>query len=171
MKKLLAPLVIAIFSFTTIADEWKTVTLLEKVTVSLPGTPKQDNSKGIPMQSIVMSDSAEVSAFSIDFSSFGMTEEMLQQMAGTDQFKQMMEGQAAAQAGVKILKNELGKYDNKYTSYDLVIESNNDAFKGTIYERTVFYKKYGINMIYKVGKNGVDTTLKNKVFNSLKIAE
>jgi len=160
-----------LFSFTTIADEWKSINLMEKVTVSLPGTPLSDNTKGIPLQKVVLADSSEAIASIVDFSTFGLTEEMLQQLAGTDQFKQMMESQVANQTGVKIIKNEMGKFNDKYTMYDLVIESSNEALKGLLYQRTVFYKKYGINMMYKVGKKGLDEAVKDKLFNSLKIAE
>ena len=170
MKKILAPLVIALFSFTTLADDWKTITLLENVTISLPGTPKQDNSKGVPVQTVAMADSTEISAVVIDFSTFGMTEELLQQMAGTEQFKQMIEAQAASQPGVKILKNEAGKFADKYTMYTSTVQVNTDEYKGTINNRTIIYKKYGISIIYKPGKNGSDEALKEKVFNSLKIA-
>jgi hypothetical protein len=170
MIKILAPIAIVLLSFTTIADEWKTITLLENVTVSLPGTPVQDNSKGVPVQTVTMADSTEISAVVIDFSTFGLTEELLQQMAGTDQFKQMIEAQAASQPGVKILKNEAGKFADKYVMYNSSAEVNTNEYKGTIANRTIIYKKYGISIMFKPGKKGVDEALKEKVFNSLKIA-
>jgi len=171
MKKFLVPVLITFFSFTTIADEWKTITLTDKVTVSLPGTATEDNSKGIPMQKVILADSTEIDAFALDYSKFGLNEQMLQQMAGTDAFKQQMETGISMQQGMKLVKNESGKYNNKYSSYDMTLNVDKDGYKGNINQRTVFYKSYGITMIYKPGKKGEDAALRDKLFNSLKIAE
>lgn len=171
MKKFLILAIIALFSFTTIADDWKTVTLMDKVTVSLPGVASEDKSKGILVQKVVLADSTEINAFALDYSTFGLNEQMLQQMAGTDAFKQQMETGISMQPGVKLVKNEGGKYNDKYALYDMVLDIDKDGFKGTINQRTVFYKQYGITMIYKPGQKGTDTALRDKLFNSLKIAE
>lgn len=171
MNKFLIPAVIALFSFTTVADDWKTITLIDKVTVSLPGVAAEDKSKGIPMQKVVLADSTEIDAFALDYSTFGLNEQMLQQMAGTDAFKQQMETGISMQTGVKLVKNVGGKYNNKYASYDMTLDIDKDGYKGTIQQKTVFYKQYGITMIYKPGKKGTDTVLRDKLFNSLKIAE
>lgn len=161
----------ALFSFTAIADDWKTITLTDKVTVSLPGAATEDNSKGIPMKRVVLADSTEINAFALDYSTFGLNEQMLQQMAGTDAFKQQIETGVSMQPGLKLIKNEGGKYNDKYTSYDMTLEVDKDGYKGTINQRTVFYKQYGITLMYKPGQKGEDTALRDKVFNSLKIAE
>lgn len=171
MIKLLVPVVIALFSFTHIADDWKTVTLIEKVTVSLPGTATEDKSKGIPIQKVVLIDSTEIDAFALDYSTFGLNEQMLQQMAGTDAFKQQIETGVSMQPGMKLIKNEAGKYNEKYPSYDMTLSVDKDGYKGTINQRTVFYKQYGLTLIYKPGKKGEDTVLRDKLFNSLKIVE
>lgn len=171
MKRFLVPALIALFSFTTTADDWKTFTLIDKVTVSLPGAATEDKSKGIPMQKVVLPDSTEINVFALDYSTFGLNEQMLQQMAGTDAFKQQMETGISMQPGVKLIKNESGKFNDKYASYDMTLDVDKDGFKGTISQRTVFYKQYGITMIYKPGQKGTDTTLRDKLFNSLKIAE
>lgn len=171
MKKFLLPAIIALFSFKTIADEWKTVTLIDKVTVSLPGTATEDRSKGIPMQKVVLADSTEIDAFALDYSTFGLTEQTLQQMAGTDAFKQQMETGISMQPGVKLVKNESGKFADKYTSYKMVLGVDKDGYKGTVNQQTVFYKQYGITLIYKPGKKGEDAALRDKLFSSLKIAE
>ena len=123
------------------------------------------------MQKVVMEDGSEFSAFAMDYSKFGMTEEMLQAMAGTEEFKEQMETGIGMQPGVKIIKNEAGKYNEKYYSFDMVLEMDKDEFKGNVNQRTVFYKQYGITMIYKPGKSGENNEMKDKVFNSLKIAE
>jgi hypothetical protein len=171
MKRFLFPVLITLFSFTTVADDWKTITLIDKVTVSLPGTPTEDKSKGIPMQSVVLADSTEVNAFALDYSTFGLNEQTLQQMAGTDAFKQQMETAISMQPGIKLVKNESGKYNGKYASYDMTLNADKDGYKGTVNQRTVFYKQYGITLIYKPGKKGEDAALRSKLFNSLKIAE
>lgn len=171
MRKSLIPALIALFSFTSIADDWKTVTIMDKVTVSLPAAAAEDKSKGITMQKAVLADSTEMNAFSLDYATFGLTEQTLQQMAGTDAFKQQMETGISMQPGIKLIKNEVGKFKDKYTSYELTLDMNKDGYKGIVNQKTVFYKQYGIMLIYKPGLKGADTVLKNKLFNSLKIAE
>lgn len=171
MKKFLIPAIIALFSFTAIADDWKTITLIDKVTVSLPAIATEDKSKGIPMKKVVLPDSTEMNAFALDYSAFGLNEQMLQQMAGTDAFKQQIETGVSMQPGLKLIKNETGKYNDKYTSYDMTLQVDKDGYKGTINQRTVFYKQYGITLVYKPGQKGEDAALKDKLFNSLKIAE
>lgn len=171
MKKFLLPALIVLFSFTTIADDWRTITLMDKVTVSLPGKATEDKSNGISMQKVVLADSAEINAFALDYSTFGLTEQMLQQLAGTDAFKQQMETGISMQPGVKLVKNEGGKYKDKYASYDMTLDVDKDGYKGTVHQRTVFYKQFGITMIYKQGKKGEDAALRDKLFNSLQIAE
>lgn len=171
MKKFFIPAIIALFSFTTIADDWKTITLIDKVTVSLPGVATEDKSKGIPMQKVVLADSTEINAFALDYSTFGLNEQMLQQMAGTDAFKQQMETGVTMQPGIKLVKNEGGKYAGKYASYKMTLDVDKDGYKGTVNQQTVFYKQYGITLIYKPGKKGEDASMRDKLFNSLKIAE
>ena len=171
MKKMLIAAVVALFSFTTIADNWKTVTLIDKVTVSLPGTATGDKSKGIPMQKVVLADSTEINALALDYTTFGLTEQTLTQMAGTDMFKQQMETGISMQPGVKLVKNESGKYADKYASYKMTLDVDKDGYKGTVNQQTVFYKQYGITLIYKPGKKGEDAALRDKLFNSLKIVE
>ncbi len=171
MKKILVLSVIGLFSFTTIADDWKTITLIDKVTVSLPVTATEDKSKGITMHKAVLTDSTEIDAFALDYSTFGMNEQMLQQMAGTDAFKQQIETGVSMQPGMKLIKNESGKYNDKYTSYEMTLQVDKDGYKGTINQRTVFYKQYGITIIYKPGQKGENAVLRDKLFNSLKIAE
>lgn len=171
MKKFLVLIAIVTSSFTTIADDWKTITLVDKVTVSLPGTAVEDKSKGIPMQKAVLPDSTEIDAFALDYSTFGMNEQMLQQMAGTEAFKQQIETGVSMQPGMKLIKNESGKYNDKYILYKMALQVDKDGYKGTINQQTVFYKQYGITIIYKPGQKGEDTALRDKLFNSLKIAD
>lgn len=172
MKKFLVPaVIIGLFSFTAIVDDWKTITLIDKVTVSLPGTATEDKSKGIPVKKVVLADSTEINAFALDYSTFGLNEQMLQQMAGTDAFKQQIETGVSMQPGMKLIKNETGKYNHKYTSYNMALQVDKDGYKGTIHQQTVFYKQYGITIIYKPGQKGEDAALRDKLFNSLKIVE
>jgi len=160
-----------LFSFTAIKQDWKAVSLLDKVQVSLPANATMDTTKGIAMQKAVFADSTELDAFALDYAKFGMTEQMLQQMAGTDEFKQQMEAGIATQPNVKLLKNESGKLNNKYVYYDVTLEVDSKGKKNTVKQRMVFYKQYGLTLIYKPGKNGEDAALKDKFFSSLKIAE
>lgn len=171
MKKLLTPILLALCSFAPLEDTWTSITLMEKVTVSLPGKVTEDKSKGVSMQKVTLEDGAEFSAFAMDYSTFGMTEEMLQSMAGTDEFKDQMEAGIGMQPGIKLLKNEAGKYNDKYVTYNMLLDLDRDGYKGQAQQRTVFYKQYGITLMYKPGKAGMNEELKDKVFNSLKIEE
>lgn len=171
MKRILIPVMIVLLSFTSTSDDWKTISLIDKVTVSLPGSATEGKLSGVPMQKAVLADSTEINAFALDYSTFGLNEQMLQQMAGTDAFKQQMEAGIGMQQGVKLVKNESGKYNGKYASYIMTLDVDKDGYKGSIQQQTVFYKQYGITMIYKPGKKGTDTALRDKLFNSLKIAE
>jgi len=171
MKKLFVPFLILLMSFTIAGEEWTSVTLMDKVTVSMPGKAKEDNSKGVPMQQVILEDSTMVLAGAIDYSMFGMDAEMLSKMAGTDEFKQQMEMGVSMQPGMKLIKNEAGKYNDKYFSYDMTVDMDKDGVKGIVSTRTVFYKQYGITITYIPGKKGENAEMKNKIFNSLKIAE
>ena len=171
MKKLLAPLVLVLCAFTTIAEEWTTITLMEKVTVSLPGKPKEDNSKGVPVQMVLLEDSTQVIAGAVDYSIFGMDAEMMGKLAGTEEFKQQMEAGVSAQPGVKLLKNEAGKFNDKYFSYDMTLELDKAGKKSLVSIRTVIYKQYGLTLTYIPGKRGENAELRDKAFNSLKIAD
>ena len=144
---------------------------MEKVTVGLPGTPTEDNSKGMPAQKVSMDDSTEFISGVIDFSVFGLDEASLQKMAGTEEFKQQMEAGVGMQPGIKLVKNDAGMYAGKYTMYDMVLEMDKDGKKGTVQTRTIYYKQYGISISYKPGMKGENAELKNKVFNSVKIVE
>jgi hypothetical protein len=170
-KALLSLAVITLFSFTRIQQNWKAVSLLDKVQVSLPANATEDKTKGIAMQKAVLADSTELNAFALDYATFGMTEQMLQQMAGTDEFKQQMEAGIASQPNVKLIKNEQGKLSNKYFYYDVTLEVDSNGKKKTVKQRMVFYKQYGLTLIYKPGKNAEDPVLRDKFFTSLKIAE
>lgn len=171
MKKILAPLLFTLMAFAPASIELQTLALLDKVTVGLPGKASDDDSKGIPMKKVVMDDGTEFNAFTMDYTTFGMTEEMLRSMAGTEGFKDQMEGMIASQKGMKLVKNETGKYNEKYTCYDMVLDVDNNEYKGIMYQKMIFYKQYSISLLYRPGKNGMNEGLKNQVFNSLKIAE
>jgi hypothetical protein len=171
MKRFLAPVMLALFAFAPIAEEWQTITLMEKVTVSLPGKATEDKSKGMPMQKVVLEDKSEFNAFAMDYAQFGLSEEMLTAMAGTDQFKEQMEAGVSMQPGIKLISNTAGKYNDKYASYDMVLDLDKDGYKGKVNQRTVFYKSYGITVMYKPGEKGPDNAMMEKVFNSIKIAE
>lgn len=171
MKKVLAPALFFLMSFCPAVIELQNISLIDKVTIGMPGTATDDNSKGIPMKKVVLEDGTEFNAFTIDYSTFGMTEETLQAMAGTDGFKDQMESMVASQKGMKIVKNEAGKYNNKYICYDMLVDVDKDEYKGTMYQKMIFYKQYSISLLYMPGKKGMNLELKDQVFNSLKIAE
>lgn len=171
MKSCLLPLVCLLFAFTPVDVEWKSVTLAEKVSIELPGSPTENSDMGFPMQKVTLGDGAEFNAFAIDYSKFGVSEEMLKSMAESGQIKEQIESMTSAQPGVKLIKNEEGKYQDKYPCYNLVLEMEKDGVKATVNQRTVIFKQYIINTVYQPGKSGSNEDMKNKFFNSLKLAE
>ena len=171
MKKILATIAVIACTYSAKSQTWTDFKLADKINVSLPGTPTEDKSKGMPVQKVVLDDSAEIYAGVIDYSVFGMDEAMLQKLAGTDEFKQQMEAGIGMQPGVTLVKNDAGKYDEKYYSFDMVLNVDKDGKKSTVSNRQVIYKQYGIIMGYKPGLKGENATLRDKFFNSLKISE
>lgn len=171
MKAIIAPFLFILLSFAPVSIDLQTLSLMDKVTIGLPGTAEDDVSYGLPMKKVVMKDKTTFFVSNIDFTKLGMTEDMLQLMLGTDQFKEQMEGFVGMQKGVKLVKNEAGKYKDKYMCYDIVLDIDQEEYKGIAYQKMVFYKNYCFSMIYIPGKDGNNDELKNQVFNSLKIAE
>lgn len=171
MKKLILSLAITLFSIALHAQELKTVTLLEKVTIGLPGTPVEDNAKGMPVQKVMLPDSTEVGVGVIDFSVMGLDESKLKSMVEGGEFKQQSEAMVSMQPGLTLVKNEEGKYAGKYYSYDMQVNADIEGKKSTVSSKMVIYKTYGISISYKPGNNGENDDLKNRIFNSLKIAE
>ncbi len=171
MKKALLVAFVALMSFALPGFEWQTLTLMEKVTIKMPGKPVDDESKGFPMKKVVLEDGSEVNAFALDYTNFGLTEDSLKQIAGTDAFGKLLEEEiTTTQQGVKVISNDPEKYNGKYASYDMVLDVAKEDYKGIVYQRIVFYKTFGVTLIYKPGrKDKEDKELKKEFFNSLTI--
>lgn len=175
MKKivLVALIAIATSAFTIIAEDWKKVNVMDKVTVEMPVDPVDVNTNGAPQKvkkCTVATDSTEMATILLDFTAFGMTEEQLEGMKDTEEFKEQLK-MGMTQSGGEILSESEGKYKDKYFYYQFEIKAVKDGKPIVSTSRMVFYKAYAVTLQYKAGKNGENKELRDKYFNSLAIAE
>ncbi len=174
MKKLalICLVAFATSAFTIIADDWKKVTVIDKVTVEMPAEPVEVNTNGAPqkVKKYVAVDSAEMATILLDFTAFGMTEEQIDGMKETEEFKEQLK-MGMTQNGGEILSESEGKYKDKYFYYQFDLKSVKDGKTSVSTNRMIFYKTYAITLGYKAGKNGENKELRDKYFNSLVIAD
>lgn len=171
MKKVITVLSLFVLSaFTTKGDEWKPVSLADKVEVSMPGDAKDEMNGPQKGKKAVMMDSTEISGTVIDFAAFGLSEEQLTSMMETDMFKEQLKSGMTAQGGT-IVAETSGRYNDKFFYYQFDIDAEKDGKKAKVLVRLVFYKGLGIALNIKGGKNGVEEKVRDQYFNSLKLAE
>ncbi|MBL0883562.1 MAG: hypothetical protein IBJ16_09510 [Chitinophagaceae bacterium] len=174
MKKLalICLVAFATSAFTIIADDWKKVTVIDKVTVEMPAEPVEVNTNGAPqkVKKYVAADSAEITSILLDFGSFGMSEEQIDGMKETEEFKEQLK-MGMTQSGGEILSESEGKYKDKHFYYQFDIKSVKDGKTSVSTSRMIFYKAYAVTLVYKAGKEGENKELRDKYFNSLVIAE
>lgn len=174
MKKLVLIAMIALVSsaFTIITEDWKKVSVMDKVTVEMPVEPVEVNTNGGPqkVKRCTVADSTEMATILLDFTAFGMTEEQIEGLKDTEDFKEQLK-MGMTQSGGEILSESEGKYKDKYLYYQFEIKTVKDGKTSVSTNRMVFYKAYAITLGYKAGKNGENKELRDKYFNSLAIAE
>ncbi|BFG69175.1 hypothetical protein KACHI17_00560 [Sediminibacterium sp. KACHI17] len=174
MKKLALICLVALgtSAFTMIAEDWKKVNVTDKVTVEMPVEPVEINTNGAPqkVKKCTAADSTEMATILIDFTAFGMTEEQIEGLKDTEEFKEQLK-MGMTQGGGQILSESEGKYKDKYLYYQFEIKSEKDGKPSVSTNRMIFYKTYAITLGYKAGKNGENKELRDKYFNSLTIAE
>ncbi len=174
MKKIVLIALIAVTSsaFTIIMEDWKKVNVMDKVTVEMPLEPEEVNTNGGPqkVKRCFASDSTEITSVLLDFTTFGMTEEAIEGMKDTEEFKEQLK-MGMTQGGGEILGESEGKHKDKYFYYQFDIKAEKDGSSSVSTNRLVFYKSYLITLRYKAGKNGENKELRDKYFNSLTIAE
>ena len=94
MKKIVLIALIAVTSsaFTIIMEDWKKVSVMDKVTVEMPLEPEEVNTNGGPqkVKRCFASDSTEITRVLLDFTTFGMTEEAIEGMKDTEEFKEQL---------------------------------------------------------------------------------
>lgn len=159
-------------AFTIITEDWKKVSIMDKVTVEMPAEPVEVNTNGGPqkIKRYTAADSTEIATILLDFTAFGMTEEQIEGIKDTEDFKEELK-MGMTQGGGKILGESEGKHKDKYLYYQFDIKAEKDGNSSVSTNRLVFYKKYLITLRYKAGKNGENKELRDKYFNSLAIAE
>lgn len=174
MKKiiLIAMIAVATSAFTLVVEEWKKVTVMEKIAVEMPVDPVDVNTNGSPqkVKKCTIADSTEMAAILLDFTAFGMSEEQIDGLKETEEFKDQLK-LGLTQSGGEILSEAEGIYKDKYFYYQFEIKSEKDGKKSVSTNRMVFYKAYAITLRYKAGNNGENKELRDKYFNSLVITE
>lgn len=171
MKKVfLAIAATALLSFT-LTDEWKKVSLSDKIEVAMLGEAKQEGNAQMKGFRSTLADESSFSGVIVDFGAFGLSEDMMPMMLGNDQFKEQMKTGMTAQSGLTILSESDGKYKDKYTYWQYDVEMTKDGKKSTGVMRVVFYKASAIVLNYMGGKNGLNAESKDKFLTSLEIKE
>lgn len=174
MKKIWGIVLVAVATsaFTIVADEWKKITVMDKVTVEMPGDPEDIDTKGGPqkIKNYSFPDSTELATILIDFTSLGVTEEMLEGLKETEEFKEQLKV-GMAQGGVEVVAESEGMLNDKFFYYQFDLSTTKDEKKEISTNRMIFYKSYAITLGYKPGKNGENKELREKYFNSLVITE
>lgn len=174
MKKILVIALVVISSaFTIIAEDWKSVTVVDKVTVSMPTEPVEVSTGGAPqkVKKCTMSDSTELGAILLDLTLLGLTEEQIDALKDTEDFKEQIK-MGITQSGGEIKSESEGKHKDKYLYYQFDLEVPNKAGKKVINTtRMVFVKKYAITLTYQAGSAGEKKEIKDQYFNSLAVAE
>lgn len=173
MKQLLVLISTSLFmAFTPFTEDWKTFEVLPKVKLSMPSDPVPVDAQGGPQETkkCVMADSTEMALILLDFTKLGVTEEMLEGLKDTEEFKEQVKSGFVASGGVITAESE-GKYADKHLYYQFSLEVPKDNKKVMNITRIVFYKQYAIMLSYLPGKQGNDKTLMDKFYNSLTISE
>lgn len=163
-------LIISAFGMKT--DEWKPVILVaDKVAVSMPGEIKETEDGGRKVKMAGLPDSTLLSAMVLNMGDFGLTEEMLGQQLEEASFKEQFK-QGVTQGGNGHVNAESsGKYKDKYVYYQFDFDAEIEGQRKRLVMRAVFYKTYAVSLNYIPGRNGADTAVRDKFFNSLKLTE
>lgn len=171
MKKGMFLLVGIVFAIMGMAQQnWSTIALTEKVTISMPGTPKVEDRGGRKTNVSKLADSSSFLCLAIDFSAMGLSEEVLASMAPTEEFKEQFKtGLLQSTPNANIISDKIITVLEKYTAYDFEIETEEKGKKTKRFSRVVFYKSFAITINYSAGLNGPNVADKDKYFNSLKI--
>lgn len=173
MKKLLV-IVLAVMgsAFVPGLADWKTVDVIEKVKVSMPTEPVAVDAAGGPQQirKSVMADSTELGLIVLDFTKMGITEEQIEALKDTEEFKEQIKQGISMSGGVVKAESE-GKYNNKHLYYQFDLEINKDGKKFNNTTRMVFYKQYAFTLTYQSGNGGEKKEIKDQYYNSLVISE
>ncbi|MFY7900544.1 MAG: hypothetical protein ACOVNY_10205 [Chitinophagaceae bacterium] len=172
MKKITILFIAVFFAALSFAqDAWKTIQVMEKVTAQMPVTPTTENRGGQNMQVCKSADSSVLMLMSIDFTPFGLDENMLATLVPTQEFKdQFKGGMVGKMANSTILDESYSMLQDKYHVYNYTIEMAKDGKKIKMYLMTIFYKSYSVALYYTEGDKA-NKAEKDKFFSSVKIAD
>jgi len=173
MKKILVIVLVVIGSaFVPAVSDWKTVDVIKKVKISMPSEPISVDAAGGPQQirKSVMPDSTELGLIVLDFTKMGITEEQIEALKDTEEFKEQIKMGISMSGGTVKAETE-GKHDNKHLYYQFDLEIAKDGKKLNNTTRMVFYKQYAFTLTYQSGNAGEKKEIRDQYFNSLVISE
>ena len=173
MKKILVIVFAVIGSaFVPAVSDWKTVDVIEKVKISMPSEPIPVDAAGGPQQirKSVMADSTELGLIVMDFTKMGITEEQIEALKDTEEFKEQVK-MGISMSGGTVKSDAEGKYNNKHLYYQFDLEITKDGKKLNNTTRMVFYKQYAFTLTYQSGSGGEKKEIRDQYFNSLVISE
>lgn len=173
MKKILVIVLAVIGSaFVPAVSDWKTVDVIEKVKISMPSEPITVDAAGGPqlIRKSVMADSTELGLIVMDFTKMGITEEQIEALKDTEEFKEQIK-MGISMSGGTVKADAEGKHDNKHLYYQFDLEISKDGKKLNNTTRMVFYKQYAFTLTYQSGNAGEKKDIRDQYFNSLVISE
>lgn len=172
MKNLYALLLSSfLLSFTTVDDSWKTVQVLEKLTISMPANVQDEKPAETLISQFkraVQTDSTEISLALVNLVQLGLTEDMLNMVKETAMFKEAMQT-GLLKDGATIVKESSGKHQDKYQYYQYELSKEEGGKKQTLVTRIVYYKTYAITLAYKTRPGKLNQEDMDRFFNSLTI--
>lgn len=160
-------------AFMPLATDWKSVEVVEKVKVSMPTEPVVVDAGGGPQQikKSVMADSTELVLMVLDFTKLGVSEEQLEALKDTEDFKEQIKMGITQNPGVVVKAETEGRYNDKHLYYQFDLEVEKNGKKVTNTTRMVFYKKYALSLTCQNATGGVKKEIQDQYFNSLVITE
>lgn len=170
MKSIVLILSLTLISAAASAQTWATTKIKDSVTVQMPGTPVEQTRSGQVGSSVKLADSTEYSFTVINFEDFGLTEETLGQFLETDEFAEQYKTGITSQGG-EVVSEKNGKVQDKYPYFEYELKTDKDGKSVTSHMRSVFYKAYGIILVYRPGQKGEDAVQMNKYFDSIRIGK
>jgi len=172
MKKqpLLVGLLVLLFCNAFTTADWKPLTLQEGITVDMPGTITQEKvQEDLVVHKAQLDAHQSLSAMVVDYTRFGLTADLLQQMAGTDAFRQQLQA-GIESSGATVVEARNGQYhEQPYCEFEVEREQEGKKIKSLV--RIVFYRQWGINLTYKYSPGQKQDAVPTRFMNSLKIAK
>ena len=162
-------LVMTLMAFTQ--TDWKSVSLLEKVTISMPVVPEEMAATGPQkVKKCRTEDSTELGVIILDLKQVGATDEELESLGDPEVFKEQIK-MGITQSGATIKAESTGKYNDQFSYCELDLEITKNGKKTLNTSRILLVKHYLLTLTYQPGSNAQKDEIKRRYFNSLVVSE